>query len=612
MDIVSYQHIPGIMSNLKLTPQKKNKEFIELSKKFLDFILGKNETAPFPVPDHLKGKIGWYIDVGWYMGGDINSFGIDWISDITDKTYLYESLQFVIDHLLVPFEYVLSGDLYVEGEDFENNIQYIHVSKNKLFQRSLNHEEINKYFDYAYEDDPTSKILVSTKATCINLQKIDISHCLAEEFQEKGFFALLKNEKENDFLFNFCIIEKDISENYKEKSFVLAQGHRGKPPFAYAKTIPQYVVCVFLLLNDESFQKLFKTDNILYIRIRRGFSYQYGQSYILKLQDMASILSVVASWESQPPILNITGFDAVQLFNQCVSKKYQSCVDELFKFLDTKADFPEGPLEDMLEVQKLLKVARDAIYFNPQRASSPLSSTASKMGGQPLTTGFDTWPICDICLKPLHFVLQIFKKEFQQFYFPENTDVFFLFRCANNDCAEYYKNLEQYDTKLFWFYQNASGVLNKEKIVQPKISGKFDKEVRECFLDPFERREYSSEGCHSDDLHSDDLHEFKEKYSAQTVDMFDEKYGIISGTKIGGYPSWVQGPVDPIQCSCGRIKEYFFQLSGEEPNRSEYGTPNSEFKYSDHGLVLVDIGKIYFFVCKFCGPHTIETRIQFS
>lgn len=609
MNKVSFQHIPGLTGNFVITPQKKNKEFIEQSNQLLDFMLGKKELPPFPVPDHLKGRIGWYIDVGWYMNGDINSFGMDWISDIADKTYLYEGLQFVIDHLLVPFGYKLNGDLFVEGNNFENDVQLIHVSKNKLSQRLLSREEIDDYLDSAYGNDSTNRILVSTKAAYTEIQREDIPTHFDTEFQEKGFWALTKEGKETDLSFNFFIIEQSTTERFSGPFFILAQGCRNRPPFLFAKTIPWNVICGLLFLQDESSKKLFKTDNVLYIRIKKDFSYLYGQSYILHLHDIANVLSVVSSWSSHPPILEVIGSDVLQFFDQCVLEKKQRCVSALFTFLNTRADLPEGPLEDMPEIQELLKETRTALYFNPQRALVPIPSTVSKMGGQPLTTDFDVWPICDVCSKPLHFVLQIFKKEFSQFYFPENTDVFFLFRCANNDCPEYYSNHEQYDTKLFWFYHNESENKNKKnkKIIRPHIAGIFDEEINECFFQPFERREYSSYDCNSDKRI-----EFEKKYSKQTVNMFQEKYEVISGTKIRGYPTWVQDPIESIQCSCGKLKEYFFQLSGEEPNRSEFGTPNEQYKFSDHGLVLVDIGTIYFFVCTYCGPQTIETRIQFS
>jgi hypothetical protein len=84
-----------------------------------------------------------------------------------------------------------------------------------------------------------------------------------------------------------------------------------------------------------------------------------------------------------------------------------------------------------------------------------------------------------------------------------------------------------------------------------------------------------------------------------------DKYSAINRTKFGGYPSFTQSPFYPT-CTCGKTKEFFFQLSSEDLEEGVEFPPPSN-KWSAHGIMIGDVGNVYFYVCKSCGPESIES-----
>lgn len=68
----------------------------------------------------------------------------------------------------------------------------------------------------------------------------------------------------------------------------------------------------------------------------------------------------------------------------------------------------------------------------------------------------------------------------------------------------------------------------------------------------------------------------------------------VPGTKVFGYPDYVQGFPYPI-CNCSKTKEFLFQLSSKEEN-------------TGHGILIGDAGNIYWYFCKDCGEKSIESN----
>lgn len=259
----------------------------------------------------------------------------------------------------------------------------------------------------------------------------------------------------------------------------------------------------------------------------------------------------------------------------------------------------EEILENIPEVKPFLKVTRPATLLRPQKAAAPLPFSTSKVGGTPNLNLFEEWPRCNSCNTPLNFILQLYKDEFPQFYFPDNTTFFLLFRCPNFLCKD--SLTDEYDFKMFWFYGDVSTETNKI-LEKPEITlEESEIELPECSFDPVDIIDYPSYEEQDPEL----WEKFESKY-INDIDIFDgfmRKYQSKGGMKINGFPDWFEKPRYPV-CTCGGRKEFFFQLSSDDDD--ERGEP--PFLWPPHSVMTDEIGSMYFFVCKKCGKNSIETR----
>ena len=257
-------------------------------------------------------------------------------------------------------------------------------------------------------------------------------------------------------------------------------------------------------------------------------------------------------------------------------------------------------LNEELVKKTLRKLQKPAIVLNPRKAASN-KNFKSKMGGEPNLNNFEFYPICDSCGSPLNFVLQLDKQEFPEFYWPDNKITFQLFRCPNYDCSE--ASSEKYDLKMFHFYSpyndNTDRLISKPNV---EIVNR-EAEVKECLFHREIITDYSFFNSETYDEHK----KLQESYCDDLIDEFDQKYNPKQRTKIMGYPSFTQNPFYPT-CTCGKEKEFFFQLSSEDNDGNEHSKDFSDNDYwSHHGIMIGDVGNIYYYVCKDCGEQTIES-----
>ncbi len=92
---------------------------------------------------------------------------------------------------------------------------------------------------------------------------------------------------------------------------------------------------------------------------------------------------------------------------------------------------------------------------------------------------------------------------------------------------------------------------------------------------------------------------------------------VAGGTKIGGYPEWIQFPEYPV-CTCGRTMEHLLSISSLE---TVWGNPAGRWipieekhlseneRYALHygtGLMFGDGGILYIFICRSCADWPIK------
>lgn len=241
---------------------------------------------------------------------------------------------------------------------------------------------------------------------------------------------------------------------------------------------------------------------------------------------------------------------------------------------------------------------RAATVLHPHKSHSPLASNISKFGGEPDLRGFQTYPYCDVCHTPLNFVLQLYQVDFPEHYFPAGKNLFQLFRCPNHNCSAAYSEPFHADLKMFLFYFDTA-LAGKQVPMLTASDGDLETPVPDCELHPEKITDYP--GYEEFD---DVIIDMEKTYGEALSEAFTDNFNALQRTKTGGYASYTQSAHQPV-CDCGRNKEFFFQLSSED---TEKGITNpAHDQWSPHGIMIGDLGNIYFYVCKNCGPETIES-----
>jgi len=233
--------------------------------------------------------------------------------------------------------------------------------------------------------------------------------------------------------------------------------------------------------------------------------------------------------------------------------------------------------------------------LNPQFSSTEIGTDLSKMGGEPSLRNFDHYPKCSGCSNDLNFVIQLYQKDHPNFYFPNEANLFQVFRCPNPDCNLAFSLNCDLPIYTYYFRDNAVGV----QLNTPDFRAKYDFEDRipNCKLHPEEEIDFPNFDDYEEDLDT----AIEKKYGSVWSDYMSDNMSAKIGTKYNGYPSWTQSPNRP-QCSCGKEKKFVFQISSEE---ERYNKEKNE--YSDHGIMIGDLGNIYFFICENCGANSVET-----
>jgi uncharacterized protein YwqG len=291
-------------------------------------------------------------------------------------------------------------------------------------------------------------------------------------------------------------------------------------------------------------------------------------------------------------------------------------IQKIIDFLFGRENFKESPQEEVNNLKPLEDLIQSELFeefkknegkntlmLKPHYSDHQLEANISKMGGTPNLKNFESYPVCEHCNTKLNFVLQLKKPDFPNFYFPDKKNLFQLFRCPNFECEGI--DFEKFDLCMYHYYHNDDSTIEEKTgnhEVRDVANPNFEEKVPDCKFHPKEMIDYPN----YDDTESNFYSIVEEKYEEEVGEYLFDKYSARIGTKIGGYPSWTQSPNYPICQSCDKEKEFLFQLSSEEIE-DEYETRTSK-EWSPHGIMMGDVGNIYYFYCENCGVDSIESN----
>lgn len=256
----------------------------------------------------------------------------------------------------------------------------------------------------------------------------------------------------------------------------------------------------------------------------------------------------------------------------------------------------DDEIRKIVERTDLKLTIKKALLLCPEISDTPLSMNESKIGGIGISIKRDT--ICKICGERLSMFLQIFKKDNLCDFIPKEFDVFEIYRCINPNCDGIYDECIDVDTR-FRFSKIGDNELEYEN---HKVNSKL---IPECRLNPIEIDDYPDYQDYDKPYVNTLIQEYPD-CEDEISDIVADEFGPRFGSKIGGYPAWIQNSYDFHCESCKSKKELIFQLSSEEA-MSKYENYTYKNDWSPHKVMIGDVGNIYAFICKNCDNQRITT-----
>jgi len=115
-------------------------------------------------------------------------------------------------------------------------------------------------------------------------------------------------------------------------------------------------------------------------------------------------------------------------------------------------------------------------------------------------------------------------------------------------------------------------------------------------------------------------------WDAQHDGLYWRELSAAPGTKVGGYPRWIQAPEWPV-CACGRRMDHLLTVASDEFGTQGRWLPREDREdpkitsersigdrdaWAPHGLMLGDVGSLYLFTCPVCAERPLAGTMQCS
>ena len=291
------------------------------------------------------------------------------------------------------------------------------------------------------------------------------------------------------------------------------------------------------------------------------------------------------------------------------------------------------PLKDVIKAfPKLAEMARPAVRLHPRRGRV-LNHHATKLGGEFAWPSTESWPCCNDHNMPVVGALQINKADIGDFPFKKGTDLFQLVWCAAENDGE-----EPHLFHLFWRDSRAGGPPRRKPRSPKPAPHRCSYLLEPCRLFPERVIDFPTMGELSRPLlkkiEAWDLSGDPEVQKRITGDWTRSPFSpgedlyrelaCAPGTKIGGWPNWIQYPEWPT-CDCGKPMQHLLTVASLEDFRSPRWCPVEDRPKAaackgdyekllnlSHqlGLDFGDGGDVYFFLCRQCKHWPWKVRYQ--
>lgn len=221
---------------------------------------------------------------------------------------------------------------------------------------------------------------------------------------------------------------------------------------------------------------------------------------------------------------------------------------------------------------------RTAILLHPRRIEVP-DLFASKVGGRCAWPRGEPWPMCTEENNPFVNVMQLTKADVPQLPFPDGKDLFQLLWCPGDHEETDFSPL----SRIYW--RNSHEI---EPVHAPPFHGEYYNRYHvplECKIFPESIQETEPYPENEEEISEwvvqnaqQDL-EFLKVPESYYVDAYSSLFSCSPGTKIGGYPAFVQDPYFP-DCSCGQTMSHLLTVSS-----NDLGDGGSWFRWAPNDML---------------------------
>jgi uncharacterized protein (TIGR02996 family) len=291
---------------------------------------------------------------------------------------------------------------------------------------------------------------------------------------------------------------------------------------------------------------------------------------------------------------------------------------------------PAPPTNVAEAIPALAAKARRTVCLHPRPGAAAVD--ASKIGGHFLWPAAEEWPSCPDHNCPLVGALQLRKEDIPEVGFKRGTDLFQLLWCPHDHEPGYCPAPE-----VYWWRRDAITTAGShpapssaEQWYVPKPCLLYPERVVE-YPDPFELDHDIDEQIQESSEFERAL-ELVQKMSVgqwslpdDTEQLYQCWLSTADGTKVGGYPDWVQDSEYP-SCSCGKTMELLVMFSSWEFDGGTWGrwvpieerdvldanSGQREVVHSAAGWMFGDAGNMYVFSCRSCESRPIRYLMQCS
>ncbi len=241
----------------------------------------------------------------------------------------------------------------------------------------------------------------------------------------------------------------------------------------------------------------------------------------------------------------------------------------------------------MKKPEMIEKFGIPVTYLNPSNLEP--SNTRSKIGGNEAYV-IDKIDKCPYCKKKMTLIIELFKEEFKEAFFLEDSDYLQVKTCYNAECSFD----ENRDIEFKLGFGQISNLKSNTEIIESHIPEIYFEPKQNAEI-PFNTYESSEQLKMRDEIGQEKYEEMIGEYTARI------------GTKLNGDVFAWQEVEIPI-CSCGSKMNQILQISSYEPCLH----PNENRPYwnweSSIGIYIARIGNYHYFTCKSCNNGKIEYR----